>query len=188
MTRSKDLPGIGNGAQICAGEDCSAARLLSGWGQRFRAPRSRKIVPLVFGAALVFSSVSAALAQQVPKDPPAGVGNLDRAGVNGDTLTLRTGEDTIEVQVVESNILRVHFQPKGQTTPPTSVLDPNHTWSNSTPAKIDTGSDPVTISTDKMIVKISKAPVRFAIYDTENHLLLQETADGGVYSGGLRFA
>ena len=188
MTRSKDLPGMGNGAQICAGEDCPVARLLSGWGQRFRAPRSRKIIPLVFGAALIFSSVSAALAQQVPKDPPAGVGNLDSAGVNGDTLTLRTGEDTIEVQVVESNILRVHFRPKGQTTPPTSVLDPNHTWSNSTPAKIDTGSDPVTISTDKMIVKISKAPVRFAIYDTENHLLLQESVDGGVYSGGLRFA
>ena len=187
MTRSKDLPGIGNGIQVRVGGVCLATRILSRRGRSFHAAHWQKIVSLVCCAIFIFSSATGTWAQQAPKDPPAGVGNLDSAGVNGDTLTLRTGADTFEVQVVEPNILRVHYQPQGQTSPPTSVLDPNHTWSNNTPAKIDTDSDPVTISTDKMIVKISKAPVRFAIYDTQNHLLLQESVDGGVYSGGLRF-
>jgi alpha-glucosidase (family GH31 glycosyl hydrolase) len=187
MTRTKDLRGIGDRIQVRVGGVCLATRMLSRRGRSFHAAHRQNIVSLVCCAIFIFSSATGAWAQQAPKDPPAGVGNLDTAGVDGDTLTLRTGADTFEVQVVEPNILRVHYQPRGQTSPPTSVLDPNHTWSNNTPAKIDTGSDPVTISTDKMIVKISKAPVRFAIYDTQNHLLLEEAVDGGVYSGGLRF-
>lgn len=108
--------------------------------------------------------------------------------MNGDTLTLHAGGDTIVVQVVEPNILRVHYQPQGQTSPPTPVLDPNRVWSNDTPAKIDADSDPLTISTDRMVVKISKSPLRIAVYDGANHLLMQEPAQGGVYPGGLRFA
>ncbi len=157
-------------------------------GTRVRASRWRKIISLIFCALLILGGVNVARAQQAPKDPPSGVGNMDSAEVTGDTLTLRVGDDTIVVQVVEPNILRVHYQPQGQTSPPTPVLDPNHTWRNDNPVKIDYTPNPVTISTEKMVVKISKTPVRFAIYDTENHLLLQEPADGGVYGSGLRFA
>lgn len=39
-----------------------------------------------------------------------------------------------------------------------------------------------------MVVKISKTPVRFAIYDGTDHLLLEEPKDGGAYAGSLRFA
>ena len=164
---------------VCYFLDC--ARLPR--GRRWR----RRFFPRVAFALLILISAAAARAQQAEKDPPPGVGNLDRAEVNGDTLTLHAGADTIVVQVVEPNILRVHYQPQGQTSPPTPVLDPNRVWSNDTPAKIDADSDPLTISTDKMVVKISKSPVRFAIYDAENHLLMQEPPQGGVYPGGLRF-
>src|SRR5260370_29691441 len=44
------------------------------------------------------------------------------------------------------------------------------------------------ISTERMIVNISKKPVRFAIYDAANRLLLEEPKEGGVYGGGLRLA
>ena len=89
-------------------------------------------LPRVAFALLILSGRSAARAQQAEKDPPPGVGNLDRAEVNGDTLTLHAGADTIVVQVVEPNILRVHYQPQGQTSPPTPVLDPNRTFGATT--------------------------------------------------------
>jgi alpha-glucosidase (family GH31 glycosyl hydrolase) len=143
---------------------------------------------LLAACALSIPAGSTALrGQQAPKDPPSGVGNLRSAEVSGDTLTLRVGEDTIVVQVVASNMVRVHYQPENQTSRPTPVLDPSHTWRNDTPAKIGTDSDPMTISTEKLVVKISKTPVRFAIYDDYNHLLLREPAEGGVYGGGFRF-
>ena len=160
---------------------------LANCGGLLRSLWRREILRIVC-ALLVLLGAHAARAQQAEKDPPPGVGNLDRAEVNGDTLTLHAGADAIVVQVVEPNILRVHYQPQGQTSPPTPVLDPNRVWSNDTPAKIDSNSDPLTISTDKMVVKISESPVRIAIYDAENHLLMQELPQGGVYPGGLRFA
>jgi alpha-glucosidase len=178
---------MGNSIQTRVGEAGPATRIFSHGKRPFRVLPWRKMIWPISCAIFVFSSVTGARAQQVPKDPPAGVGNLDRADVSGDTLMLRAGEDTIEVQVVEPDVLRVHYRPQGQASAPTPVLDPSRAWRNDTPAKIDAGADSVTISTEKMIVKISKTPVRFAIYDTGNHLLLQELADGGVYSGGLRF-
>ncbi len=163
-----------------------AARKATSCGKlRSVSPLRRHIARIL--CALILLCAHEVRAQQAEKDPPPGIGNLDRAEVNGDTLTLHAGADTIVVQVVEPNILHVHYQPQGQTSPPTPVLDPNRVWSNDTPAKINADSDPLTISTEKMIVKISKSPLRLAIYDAENHLLMQELAQGGVYSGGLRF-
>ncbi len=116
-----------------------------------------------------------------------GAGNLDNVSLNGDTLTLRSGPDTIIAQVVAPNILRVHYRPQGKTSPPTLVLDPNRIWPADVPAKIDTAADPIVISTDRMTVKIARTPLRFAIYDQANHLLLQEPAAGGISAVGLRF-
>jgi alpha-glucosidase len=115
------------------------------------------------------------------------MGNLKSIAVKGDTLTLRVGSDTATVQVVEPNILRVHYHPDGQTSPSTPVLDPNRTWRNDTPAEIKTDSDPVVISTERMVVKISKNPVRLALYDAADRLLLEEPKQGGVFEGGLQF-
>jgi alpha-glucosidase (family GH31 glycosyl hydrolase) len=187
MTRSKYFPGSSSDTEICAGVPCFVAPAPPDCSGLLGALRWRRIILLVFCALVILAGPTASLAQQEPKDPPAGIGNLESAEVNGDTLTLRVGEDTIVVQVLATNILRVHYQPQGQTSPPTPVLDPSHTWRYDTPAKIETDSDPMTISTEKLVVKISKTPLRFAIYDTDHHLLLQEPAQGGVYAGGLRF-
>ena len=126
-------------------------------------------------------------AQQSPAKGPAGIGNLDSVSVDGNTITIRSGDSTVIAQVVESNVLRVNYRPQGKTSPPTPVLDPNHVWRRDIPAKIETNSDPIVISTERMTVKIARAPVRFTIYDNANHQLLQEPAEGGVYAGGLRF-
>ena len=187
MTATKYLSGVGNDSQISIGVTSSAARTRARCGALSCSVRWRRIIFLVFCVLLIPAIPATLRGQQALKDPPAGVGNLKSAEVTGDTLTLRVGEDTIVVQVVASNMLRVHYQPENQTSRPTPVLDPSHTWRNDTPAKIDTDSDPMTISTEKLVLKISKTPVRFAIYDDHNHLLLREPAEGGVYGGGLRF-
>ncbi len=187
MTATKYLSGLGNDSQISIGVISSAARTRARCGVLSCSLRWRRIIFLVLCALLIPATPATLRGQQALKDPPAGIGNLKSAEVTGDTLTLRVGEDTIVVQVVAPNILRVHYQPQNQTSPATPVLDPSHTWRNDTPAKIDTDSDPMTISTEKLVVKISKTPVRFAIYDNNNRQLLREPAEGGVYGGGLRF-
>jgi alpha-glucosidase len=135
----------------------------------------------------ISAAVASSSAQGTPVQPAPGIGKLVRVAVNGDTLTLRAGPDSLTVQVVEPNILRVHYHPNGTTSPRTQVLDPDRTWTNDLPATIETGADPITISTNAMIVKISKDPVRLAVSDHAGHQFLAEPHDGGVYPGGLRF-
>jgi alpha-glucosidase (family GH31 glycosyl hydrolase) len=148
---------------------------------------SRKMAALLCALLAVAVAVPPLHAQGVREQSTASVGDLNGVAVNGDTITLRAGPDSLTVQVVQRNVLRVHYHPDGETTAPTAVLDPHRAWSNDTPAAINTVSDPIVISTDAMVVKISKRPVRFEIYDRSNHLLLQEPQAGGVYAGGLRF-
>jgi len=142
---------------------------------------------LAFRCCAVLVLGSALWAQQGPAKGPSGIGNLDSVAVSGDTVTIRSGEDTVIAQIVASDVLRVNYRPQGKTSPPTPVLDPNRTWRSDVPAKIETSADPIVISTDRMTVKIARTPVRFAIYDRANHPLLQEPAEGGAYAGGLRF-
>src|SRR5215471_13415324 len=150
----------------------------------FQLTSARKLTR-IFLAILNFAT--ALSAQQSPAKGPAGIGNLDNVSVDGNTITIRSGEDAVIAQVVEPNVLRVNYHPQGRTSSPTQVLDPNHVWRRDIAAKIETNSDPIVLSTERMTVKIARAPVRFTIYDNANHELLQEPAEGGVYAGGLRF-
>lgn len=144
----------------------------------------RKLTGIFFALLSLATTLGA---QQTPAKGPAGIGNLDNVSVEGSTITIRSGEDAVIAQVVESNVLRVNYRPQGRTGAPTQVLDPNHVWRRDVAAKIETSSDPIVISTERMTVKIARTPVRFTIYDNTNHELLQEPAEGGVYAGGLRF-
>ena len=147
----------------------------------------RKKVPSVLSLIVMFALAPFARGQSAPPPPPPGIGNLTGVAAHRDTLTLRAGRDTLTVQVVEPNILRVHYHPDGRNSARTPVLDPHRAWPNDTPAKIETDSDPMTLSTSAMIVKISKNPVRVSIYDGAGRLQLAEPKEGGVYPGGLRF-
>ena len=156
-------------------------------GQRWRSSHAQTAALCAFLVAAIACAAPPARAQSAAEQTPPGIGNLDAVAVNGDTLTLHSGPDTLAVEVLEPDVLRVHFSSDGQTSPPTAVLDPKRTWRNDTPARITTDADPMQISTDAMIVKISKTPVRLSIYDSAGHPLLAEPRDGGVYPGGVRF-
>ena len=120
MTRSKYFPGGGRRYSDTRRCTCLAAPTPPGCGRLFGAPRWRRIILLVFCALLIPAAPTALRGQQALKDPPSGVGNLESAEVNGDTLTLRVGEDTIVVQVVAPNMLRVHYQPERPDEPANS--------------------------------------------------------------------
>ena len=143
--------------------------------------------PVICAVFLLFVAPIAG-AQQAPEPGPPGIGNVSGVTVNGDTVALHAGPDTVIAQIVAPNVLRVSYRPRGRTSPPTPVLDPTRVWTNDTPAKIDANSDPIVISSDRMVVKISRMPLRFAIYDASSRLLLEEPKQGGVYEGGLRYA
>src|SRR5215471_21283564 len=117
---------------------------------------------------LILNLAIALSAQQSPAKGPAGIGNLDSVSVDGNTITIRSGDSTVIAQVVEPDVLHVNYRPQGKTSSSTPVLDPNHVWSRDVPAKIETNSDPIVISTERMTVKIARAPVRFTIYDNAN--------------------
>lgn len=153
-----------------------------------------KILMPVSMAFLLFSLAPLAAPLAGAQDAPrkasaaaAGLGNLDSVAVNGDTVTLHAGRDSLTVQVVEPNVVRVHYHPNGATSPRTLVLDPNRTWSNNTAARIKTDADPITISTSAMTVDVTKSPVRITVEDRGTQALLTEPNGGGVYAGGLRF-
>lgn len=116
------------------------------------------------------------------------LGNVTGVNINNDTITISVGSDQLIVQACKPEILRVDYQPSGRSSADTQVIDPNKTWTIGNIASIDTVSDPMVITTKKMIVKISKSPCRISVYNLSNKLIIQEQGNGGVYSGGVKLS
>ncbi|WP_212696414.1 TIM-barrel domain-containing protein [Vallitalea pronyensis] len=121
------------------------------------------------------------------------LGDVTQVSVNGDTMVLTVdngtepGDDILEIQVCEDNILRVNYRPNGiSPSPDTPMLDPNKTW-DSVGATIHTASNPMTITTSDMIIEIGKTPCRMTVKKSDGTTLLWEDATGGVFSDGIRF-
>lgn len=92
----------------------------------------------------------------------ATLGNVTNVSVSGDTMVLTVdngsepGDDKLEIQVCEDNILRVNYMPNGVSpSSDTPMLDPNKTW-DSVGATINTSSNPITITTNDMTIEIGK--------------------------------
>ncbi len=115
------------------------------------------------------------------------LGNVTAVTAKDDTLTIFVGSDQLIIQACKPEIIRVDYQPSGQSSADTQVIDPNKIWGTGNVASFDIASSTMVITTNKMIVKISKNPCRISVYDTSNQLLIQEQSAGGVYSGGVKF-
>lgn len=66
------------------------------------------------------------------------------------------------------------------------MIDPNATFT-AIGATIDLESDPMIISTDECTLEIAKEPARMTFKDKNGKTLLSESADGGIFDGGVRF-
>jgi alpha-glucosidase len=111
---------------------------------------------------------------------------------SGNALSIAIGEDRLEIKVCASNIVRVNFMPKGESSPETEVLA--QAEFKPVDAKVDLDSDPITVSTGGMTVKIAKDDARVSVYDASGDLIVggldPEAAAGGVsfsHSAGQHF-
>lgn len=121
------------------------------------------------------------------------LGTLKSSSISGDTLTLTVdngtepNEDILVIQALESGLVKIDYRPNGvapsQETP---IIDPNRTFA-AVGAKIDTTTDPMTITTSKMKIELTKNPVRMTIKKSDGTSLLWEPSSGGVYYDGIRF-
>ncbi len=113
------------------------------------------------------------------------LGNVTSVSRNGDTLTIYIGSNQLIVQVCKPELLKVDYLPGGASSTDTAIIG-NTSWS-AVGATIDTTSNPMTITTAKMVVKINKTPCRLSVYDAAGTtLLLKEQDAEGVWNDGLK--
>lgn len=104
--------------------------------------------------------------------------------VEGSTLTISKGKDKTVVQVCAPNILKVHNLPEGKESAHTEVIGTTE-WKTAT-AKINTWTNPITIKTDKMLVKVDKDTYRVSVYDLQGNIMVKEKNISNVYKNGVK--
>lgn len=121
------------------------------------------------------------------------LGNVLTASVSGDTLTLTVdngtepGDDILELQVCEADILKVNYRPNGiASSASTPMIDPDRVW-QAVGAQIDASSDPITITTEAMQISIQRNPCRMTVKKADGTVLFWEPESGGVFHDGVRF-
>lgn len=120
------------------------------------------------------------------------LGNVLSASVNGDTLNItvdngtESGDDILELKVLENNTLRVNYRPNGVAkSAETPMIDPDKTW-NAVGATINTATNPMTIETSSMRIEVAKTPCRMTVKKADGTTLLWEPAGGGVFYDGVK--
>lgn len=121
------------------------------------------------------------------------LGNVLAASVSGDTLTLTVdngtepGDDILELQVCEADILKVNYRPNGiASSASTPMIDPNRVW-QAVGAQIDASGDPIIITTEAMQISIQRTPCRMTVKKADGTVLFWEPESGGVFHDGVRF-
>lgn len=107
----------------------------------------------------------------------------------GDSLSFSAGGRQVDVRVCLPNLVKVTVATEGKRATDTPSIEKKN-WS---PVRVsfDLRSDPLVLTTDRMIVKISRASGRISFYDAEGNLLIKEHDEDGVYQGwqkGVHFA
>lgn len=122
-----------------------------------------------------------------------GLGNVLEATVTDNVITLKIDngdeaeDDYLEISPLANNLLKVNLRPRNiENSPSTPMIDPNATFT-AIGATIDLESDPMIISTDECTLEIDKEPARMTFKDKNGKTLLSESADGGIFDGGVRF-
>ena len=136
--------------------------------------------------ALVWASASLAVAADANL---AALQSLTNAIASGDSLSFATGPNHVQVQICLPNLVKVIVSKDGHKGTDTPSIW-KKSWSG-VHAAFDLQSDPLVVTTEKMVIKVSRATGRVAFYDLSGNLLIKEHEEEGVYQGwqrGVRFA
>lgn len=153
--------------------------------------RLRRLCSALLALALVCSFFCA---EALHANAYAGtLGNVLTASVSGDTLTLTVdngtepGDDILELQVCEADILKVNYRPNGiASSASTPMIDPDRVW-QAVGAQIDASGDPIIITTEAMQISIQRTPCRMTVKKADGTVLFWEPESGGVFHDGVRF-
>ena len=98
---------------------------------------------------------------------------------------LRSGSNTLELEFIEPNVVRIHLLPGGASSARTLVIDPRAKWPGA-PVRLDERGEQIVLSTSAIQVKVARRPVRVEIDDSQGNMLIREPAAGGILPGALR--
>ncbi|MGZ3562679.1 MAG: TIM-barrel domain-containing protein [Vulcanimicrobiaceae bacterium] len=98
-------------------------------------------------------------------------------------LLVRSDAGVCAVQIVAPDIVRLDLKPHGKGAPQTEVLDPRRAWPGDPDAVVDDRSEPASLRTSRMTVRVRRSPLRVSIADANGHVLLE----GRPVPGGVRF-
>lgn len=151
----------------------------------------RKFVPLIMSLVMLLSCVNGiTLVADAYVDT---IGAIVDAAVSGDLLLLtvdngmEAGDDILEIQVCESDIVKVNYRPNGiVSSAATPIVDPNKTW-GAVGAQIDISGDPITITTPDLQISIKRSPCRMTVKKANGTVLFWEADNGGIFHDGVRF-
>lgn len=160
---------------------------------RLKFQASKRFISLTLVVVMLFALIP--LTQISTSAYVQSLGNVISTSVSGDFITVKvdngaeSNDDILELQVCESDILRVNYRPNGITSSPsTPMIDPNRSWS-SVGATINVSTNPMTIQTSDMRIEIQKTPCRMTIKKADGTVLFWEPtgSSGGVFHDGIRF-
>ncbi|MDR0914938.1 MAG: DUF4968 domain-containing protein [Oscillospiraceae bacterium] len=161
--------------------------------KQLRQNLSKKVVPITLIIVLLLTLVP--FTQLRASAYAESLGNVISAYANGDFINITVdngtepGDDILELQVCENDILRVNYRPNGiSSSPSTPIIDPDKTWS-AVGASINTSTNPMTIQTSDMRIEIQKYPCRMTVKKSDGTVLFWEASGsgGGVFHDGVRF-
>ncbi len=135
-------------------------------------------LPRIVACLLAVIAVSALAPRAAAQS--AAVGTVTR---DGDQLNIALGQDKLSVRVCTPDMIQVHYEPNGTSTPETPCLAATDWVPVAAKFRLDT--DPIVIFTSAMTVTISRAPCRIAVSDASGRPLVKEQDAQGVFPGGL---
>ncbi|WP_099224567.1 TIM-barrel domain-containing protein [Listeria costaricensis] len=122
-----------------------------------------------------------------------GLGNVINVTVTDNMVSLQidngdeADDDYLEITPLKNNLLKVNLRPSNVAdSADTPMIDPDASFS-AIEADIDTSGDPIVISTAACTLEIARNPARMTFKDKDGNVLLSESADGGIFNGGVRF-
>lgn len=105
--------------------------------------------------------------------------------VSGSTVIIPDGSNKISVQICTNNIVKIDNLLNGKEGTHTAVIGDNK-WAAVNNVTIDKTSNPITMKTDKMTVKIDKNTHRISVYNAKGELLVKEQNINDVYDKGVK--
>lgn len=106
---------------------------------------------------------------------PASTGTPD-VQIRGDGVDVHLGDNLITLRLVRDDVLHVHLEPDGRTTPPSLVMAPEAPQQASGPVGVSHRGHVVTIASDAMKVELDTQSLALSVTDPAHHdALLRQT-------------